>query len=334
MFRFISTKIFLILRLGIASGLAFVPATPLPGLLHFADFQSASFVPICEIQGTYFTSPYEGREVRTQGVVYADLEDSSRKGFFLQSENCDGNTRTSDGIFVYLGQSTDLVHPGDQVEVVATVQEYYSFTELITTPESLTVLSSGNPTPVPFELNPPFENKTANQYFESLEGMYVSLPEATVVGPTNVDDATWVVRSDLGIERVFRDDPNGTGEMVCIDDEGIYEINPEVKVGDRIRELSGALDFTAGVYCMLLISRPLVFPAYSIPPEDLPITRPTPGFTIGTYNLANLFDTFDDPLTDDPVLSTSEYQRRLGKHALTIHNRMGEPDFLAVQEAE
>jgi hypothetical protein len=50
--------------------------------------------------------------------------------------------------------------------------------------------------------------------------------------------------------------------------------------------------------------------------------------------LANLFDTFDDPLTDDPILSTSEFQRRLEKHALTIHDRLDEPDILAIQEAE
>jgi hypothetical protein len=47
-----------------------------------------------------------------------------------------------------------------------------------------------------------------------------------------------------------------------------------------------------------------------------------------------MFDTLDDPLTEDPVISLSEYQRRLRKHALAIGQEMGHPAILAVQEAE
>jgi hypothetical protein len=86
----------------------------------------------------------------------------------------------------------------------------------------VTVLSTGNPLPVPVDLDPPFDNAAAMAYFESLEGMYTQLDDAKVVGPTGKYDETFVVRSDLGIDRVFQDDPAGTGEIVAVDDSGNY----------------------------------------------------------------------------------------------------------------
>jgi predicted extracellular nuclease len=58
------------------------------------------------------------------------------------------------------------------------------------------------------------------------------------------------------------------------------------------------------------------------------------GFSIAAFNLANLFDTTDDPDTQDTVFSASEYQRRLQKRALAIHEALGEPEIVAVQEVE
>ncbi len=55
---------------------------------------------------------------------------------------------------------------------------------------------------------------------------------------------------------------------------------------------------------------------------------------LGTFNLSNLFDTNDDPVVDDTVLSAAEYQRRLQKRALAIQNAMGLPELIAVQEVE
>ncbi len=335
MFRFVWDEYLILTAVNKAIRcLAFLLTLSVPGAFHLVHLSGATFVPICKIQGAYFTSPYEGQELRTQGIVYADMDDQGKKGFFLQSENCDGDSATSDGIFVYLGEKIDIVTSGDQLEATGTIQEYYARTELVVTPESVTVISSGNQLPQSVELNPPFENEAADHYFESLEGMHVALPEVQVVGPTNNDGETWVVRSDTGIDRVFQGDPRGTGEVVGIDDEGLYQIYPQAKVGDHLQELTGGLDFTLGAYRMQLTKNPILYPLNEAPPiATIPVIAP-PQFSVGTYNLANLFDTNDDPLTDDSVLSTAEYYRHLRKYALTIHATMGEPDFLALQEAE
>ena len=79
-----------------------------------------------------------------------------------------------------------------------------------------------------------------------------------VVGPTDSRTDTWAIRDDLGLERVFRDDLLGTGEIVCIGGEGHYEIEPSAKVGDQIQGLTGVLDFSLGTYRMALLAQPIL----------------------------------------------------------------------------
>ena len=296
--------------------------------------------PICAIQSRAFDSPYAGKTVRTQGVVYADLDMTSRKGFFLQAEYCDADPLTSDGIFVYLGAKADAANPGDRVEVLGEAQEYYGMTRINAAPGDIRRLSSGNPLPAAHDLNPPFDNALSRRYFETLEGMYVKLDEALAVGPTGDSGQTWLVGADLGVRRVFPDDPAGSGEIVCADDGGLFEIDPQARVGDGVRGLSGALEYAMGVYCLELVTPPVLVPQLAAPaagPADAsPAIQGTEAFsfTAATFNLGGLFDTLDDPATQDTVLSSGEYQRRLQKRALAIHKVLGEPALLAVQEAE
>jgi predicted extracellular nuclease len=265
-------------------------------------------------------------------VVTADFDDSSQKGFFLQTENCDQNPATSDGIFVYLGERVDAVNVGDLVEVKGTVHEYYGLTEISASPSNIELISQGNPLPTAVELVPPFDNDQARAYFESLEGMLVTLEDARAVGPTDGRSDTWVIRNDLGLERVFQDDAFGTGEIICLGAEGHYKIDPPAKVGDRIQGVQGVLSFSLGTYRLSLLAQPTQIP------ESTPLLSveesTEPAFTFGTFNLNNLFDTLDDPAKDDDVLSGTEYHRKLEKLALTLHAGLGEPDFVAVQEVE
>jgi hypothetical protein len=334
----------------LAAAVCFLFASGSAALSHSLT-QDSSFTTTCQVQGSGFHSPYAGKSVRTKGVVYADLDQTSRRGFFIQTENCDGNQATSDGLFIYLGAAQDIVKPGDQVEVAGLVQEYFGRTEINAAPADVRILSPGQPLPLPVDLAPPFGNREAVSYLETLEGMYVKLADSRVVGPTDGDDQTWVVRADLGIDRVFPDDPAGTGAVVCVDDSGLYEVAPEAKVGDRVLDLYGSLDYSGGLYCMALAGRPSVWqsvqgldtsavrhqprlqPAGSIAAEEIAAPGGS-GFSIATFNLADLFDTVDDQANDDTVLSASEYQRRLQKRALAIHSALGEPEIIAVQEVE
>lgn len=297
-------------------------------------------IPICQLQGAGFSTPYQGQTVTTQGLVYADLDETAQRGFYLQADPCDGDPLTSDGIFVYLGQRLDVVQGGDLVEVTGIAGEYYGMTEVVAAPEDVLVLSSLNPLPLPVELDPPFANDQARLYFERHEAMRVGLAQAAVVGPTSADDETWVVSANLGLERVFHDDPLGTGELVCVDDQGLYEITPEAAVGDQALGLVGALDYSFGLYRLSLTESPTLLPG-SLPAGPTPVMRPgmplavdESAFTVATFNLENLFDTLDDPDTQDTVLSQAEYQRRLQKRALAIHADLAEPTLIAVQEVE
>ncbi len=287
---------------------------------------------ICQIQGDGFASPYVGEVVTIQGVVTADLDSSSKKGFFLQEENCDGDPATSDGVFIYLGAQGQFVDAGDRVEITGSVQEYFGLTEIVADYNDISVLSSGNKLPEAVDLNPPLDNDSALAYFEAIEGMYARLDDSLVVGPTNKYDETFVVRSDLGIERVFRDDPLGTGEVICVDDRGLFEITPPSAVGDRVMDLVGVVDYAFGLYRLQLVEAPTHLPAATV------ATSPTPpaslAFSFGTFNLENLFDRVDDPETEDSIPSQTRYERKLAKLALAIHQDLGEPTFLAIQEAE
>ena len=263
---------------------------------------AAPLAQICQIQGNGLSSPRYGQSLETQGVVTADFDDTSAKGFFIQDENCDPDPATSDGIFVYLDERLDLVSEGDLVEVSGTVAEYFGLTRIDAVPDGVDVLSQGHVLPTAVELQPPFDNEQARTYFESLEGMLVKLDEARAVGPTDSRSDTWVVRSDLGLERVFQDDPVGTGEVICVSADGYYEIQP-AKVGDQILGLQGVLDFSLGTYRVQLLAQPTQIPVQN----SFLVTGETSGsgFSFGTLNLDNLFDVTDDP-GDDPVLNPAE----------------------------
>jgi predicted extracellular nuclease len=298
-------------------------------------------VSICLIQGRDFSSPYTGNYISTRGIVHTDLDETWKHGFFMQDEDCDSDPATSDGIYVYLGDNGDVVDSGDYVEVSGTVQEYYGLTELNVSAGDVVKISSGNPLPAELDLTPPSNNDDSRVYFESVEGMFVKVDQALTVGPTNFsypfNYRTWLVRSDLGIERVFQDDPMGTGEIICVEDNGLFNISPDVSVGDTVEGLVGVLDYSYGVYCIQLVEEPVIIIS------TLDILYPEPmraedegifQFDVSTLNLWNLFDTEDDPNTEDSELGQAEYLRRLQKRALAIRDELGEPDIIAVQEVE
>ena len=122
---------------------------------------------IAEIQGTGATSPLDGDDVVTDGVVTALYPTGGFNGFYLQTPGTGGDTTdatpgASDGVFVY-GQSVDegLLAIGDHVEVTGTVAEYTqtvsgqtsSLTQVVPAPTP-TSSSSTTPRPPPRRSSP------------------------------------------------------------------------------------------------------------------------------------------------------------------------------------
>lgn len=286
---------------------------------------------IPEIQGNGFVNTIPSNlYIDTFGIVTADFQNEAKRGFFVQDPVGDGDPTTSDGIFVY--HYTYDVNVGDEVMLQGRVSEYYGMTEMYR--PYITILSSNNPLPDPVELNPPSNDYDSDVYYESLEGMLVSVSRMKVVAGTNEYGETAGVVAGTGINRVFQDDPAGTGELIFADDDGGCLIN--ARTGSFVRNLYGPLDYTYDEYKIL--------PRAEIPPEvypewwaesDLVLPRGlVSGFTVATYNMLNLFDEVNAPDKDDPIYSSEEVELLLSKHAIAIHDYLRMPDLIAVQEVE
>ncbi len=302
--------------------------------------QGEPLVPICKIQGKGFSSPYTGRRVRTRGVVYADWDQAAAKGFFLQASDCDRHSASSDGLFVFLGAQDQVVNAGDLVEAQGLVEEFFGLTELRAASQDVVVLSGGHALPEPVDLNPPFDPAEARRYFEALEGMRVALDTARVVGPTSRRSEAWVVRADLGLWRVFPDDPPGAGAIITLGAGGPHNV-PPVRVGEGLRQVRGALGYAHGVYQVLLAAAPDVDGSLAVRAQGgakrAPKSAEAAGInavTLATFNLENLFDLRDDPGREDPVPGPAAYSRQLAKLAQALHGPLGEPALVAVQEVE
>ncbi|GAB4524048.1 MAG: hypothetical protein Fur0018_07340 [Anaerolineales bacterium] len=293
--------------------------------------RATNIIPICAVQGNGTTSPYRGQTVTIEGLVTADFDQRPPKGFALQEPDCDSDPATSDGVFVSLGTSQDVVQPGDRVRVSGVVEEHYGLTHLAAAPADVAILSQGNVLPTPIPLTPAMNDD--EMYYEAREGMLVSLAQAAVIDPTDSRAETWLLPASLGLPRLFWDDSQGYAARLVLDDRGAFALSPEGRVGDAL-DFEGLLTFEGGAYHLQATSAPLLYPAGGAPPQGI---RPTSGraaFAFASFNLQNLFDPYDDPATDDTVPSTAEFHRRLEKHARLIHDLLGEPAFIAVQEVE
>jgi len=120
---------------------------------------------IQEIQGQGEDSPYNGQTVTTSGIVTASFTTGSTSAYFIQ----DG-TGPRSAIYVYDGNYSPEV--GDEVELTATVDEFFNLTELVDV-TSLTVLSSGNALPDPITVT------TAEANSENYESMLLIIEDAT-----------------------------------------------------------------------------------------------------------------------------------------------------------
>ncbi|HEY5731862.1 MAG TPA: ExeM/NucH family extracellular endonuclease [Anaerolineales bacterium] len=144
-----------------------------------------TLVKIHEVQGSGSASPLVGQTVAIEGIVVGDFQDSvgangDLNGFYVQEEDADadGDTATSEGIFVFQGSNPSVnVAIGDHVRVEGPVSEFNGLTE-ITSFSGVSVISSGNPLPTVTNLSLPAASPDA---FEAYEGMYVSFPQPLVI---------------------------------------------------------------------------------------------------------------------------------------------------------
>ncbi|ART63954.1 ExeM/NucH family extracellular endonuclease [Kushneria marisflavi] len=128
---------------------------------------------ISTLQGSTMSSERVGDEVSVEAIVTLDARDGL-EGFFLQEEDADqdNDELTSEGIFVYLPDSTSVadVAVGDRVRLTGTVEEYQGKTEL-TDVRSLEVTAQDQKLPTLTEVDLPIADKST---LAALESMRVS----------------------------------------------------------------------------------------------------------------------------------------------------------------
>lgn len=152
-----------------------------------AVLSAAGQTPICVIQGSGDTSPFNGQSVTTTGIVTGVFSGSGTiQGFFIEDPSCDANPATSNGLFVY-NPNTTGVAPGQRVSVSGTVIEFQGLTE-ITQVTGITVVGSGSVTPT--EVNLPI---AALADWERFEGMLIRFPQQLAV----TGNDTWAQYGEL-----------------------------------------------------------------------------------------------------------------------------------------
>lgn len=327
-------------NLQVASGdVALIDATGV-GTIQDDD---APFVRIYEIQGAGHLSEYDGRRVETEGVVTA----VDTNGFWMQDEAGDGNDATSDGIFVFTS-SAPAVAVGDKLTVSGTVDEFragaatnLTITEIV----SPTITKIGTGTVAPTVLGAggreaPTEvidndglavfdpEQDAIDFYESLEGMLVTIPDAQAVALTS-DGATWVVPdsgagvtglNDRGGITIADGDMNPERIQVYVDSGVLPGFAPTYDMGDQLGDVSGVVSYYGGNYEVIATSIQNAVAPGSPPDDTSALEGDATHLTIAAYNLENL--------------NASASAAKVGGLAADIVNNLNAPDIIGVEEIQ
>lgn len=208
---------------------------------------------IYEIQGQAAASPYANVIVTTSGIVTSLLPGTSQ-GYFIQ----DGDGAWN-GVFVY--DNVNLPAIGDEIQITATVSEYYELTE-IKTVTAYSVLSSGNALPAPAIVSTLAVND------EQFEGVLVKVVDAECVN----DDygyGMWQVN-------------DGTGASL-IHNNANFTFTPNL--GTRY-DVTGVLNYTFSEWKIELRMASDVSVHVSVDENNMAISRVYPNPVNATLNIS------------------------------------------------
>jgi len=310
---------------------------------------------IAQIQGASHTSSYNGKQVNgVLGVVTA----VGPNGYWIQSTTPDGDIATSEGLFVYTNNAVITVAVRDDVSIDGSISEYrpggganLTTTEL--TGSKATVLTSGNTLPVPVVLgvdrtapqqviegeNPPGINNVeyvealfrpatdAIDFYESLEGMLVTVRDAKVVGATkSFGEMTVVPGQNVdaistprgGVLYSGYDHPNAM--RVQVDDALLpYGAMPKASVGDSIPgDTVGVIDYSFNNPKLEVIETPVL--TLGGLRREITKTQSNNQLAVSTFNVENL-------APGDPQI---KFDRLAGQ----VVNNLKSPDIMGLEEIQ
>ncbi len=302
---------------------------------------------IYDIQGAGHRSAYVGQLVTTSGIVTA----VDNNGYYIQSQVGDGNRATSDAILVFTS-TAPTVRVGDLVNVSGTVAEFVggvgslSVTEL-TNPTNLTVVSQGNALPDAVVIGaggllPPsevidddgftsFDPETDGiDFYESMEGMRVTVETPQVVAATNEFGETYVVAS-MGVGAtglnsrggITLSDGDANPERLQIDaDSDLFAgYVPGHTQGDVLSNVTGIMNYAFSNYEVLVTEAVTVLQDAPAPTrETTTLVGDADHLTIASFNVENL-----DP-GDGAV--------KFNLLADEVRYALGAPDIIGLQEIQ
>uniref|UniRef100_A0A7C4L0D1 ExeM/NucH family extracellular endonuclease n=1 Tax=Bellilinea caldifistulae TaxID=360411 RepID=A0A7C4L0D1_9CHLR len=281
-------------------------------------------IPIYTIQGATESSPLEGDIVTTSGVVIGDFEGSdSLRGFYLQDPIGDNNPLTSDGIFVYRGDSADSVQIGQTVRVSGTVREAFGQTQLDLS--EMIILDSEFTSIQPISVSLPFSSSAEPERYE---GMLVRFDQTLTVTDTyflgRFGQVTLSSGGRLyqptqltlpGESAIFLQQANDLNRILLDDASQVQNPDPipfgrggqpltaenTLRSGDTISSLSGVMTYTWGGHSASPNAwriRPIGAMAADLPNFQPANQRPTEPpvmesrLRIASMNTYNYFNTF------------------------------------------
>lgn len=316
---------------------------------------------IHDIQGSAHLSPFRDQMVRTSGVVTAiDRTNNGApgtQGFWLQDPNADANDATSEAIFVFTGTTAGLPAIGDALDIIGIVRERSpgNATSNLTTTRlegaTFTILSSGNALPSATILGAGgrmaptgvIYNDAAGSlnagigdfdpvnegidFFESLEGMRVTVENASAISPTNGFNETWVL-PNLGAASAGKTARGGVllgqgddnPERIQVQwDSGVLPIagGPQAKVADRLGDVTGVMSYDFGNY-ELVLTQSVTVTDGGLRQETTSLTGTSTRVTIAEWNVENL----------DPGDS------KFPELARVFDQHLRSPDIVALQEIQ
>ncbi len=320
------------------------------------QFSEAQITPIYTIQGSGSSSGLTGSTVLTEGVVTASFQSANElDGFFMQDTLGDGNTLTSDGIFVYAPSAT-LVSPGDFIVVRGDVEEVFGLTRLNNI-DSLTILGS-NVNYGAVDISLPV---TAVDDLEAYEGMYVRFPQSLYVTdhynlgrygeiilssgnvlliPTNIvdpNDDPASGTSSTGISNVAtvtaQDDLNSRNQILIDDGSEVQNPNPipyinpadsTLRSGTSTDSIAGCLSYAYGKYRL----QPYPGPSFNYAPRPSVPALGGANIVVACFNVLNYWTTLGDRGADN----AAELVRQRDK--LVAAFEAMDADIVAIMELE
>lgn len=306
---------------------------------------------ISEIQGEGNTSPLVGHVVTVEGVLTFDARmKGGFAGFYLQQadDETDGNPETSEALFVFTRKKSGV--PGDRLRVTGTVKEFHGLTELA----NIQTIAACGSAPLP-------QAQTLTLLWpdalEPLENMRVTVARPLTVidswnlaryGELTLAAADQVISTEYmepGAQAAQIAERNRQQRLVLDDGRGMRQPSPipwppgglsgknTIRSGDKVRELSGVLDYRFGAWRVQPENPPVFEFVNTRPPAP---ARPTdPHARVMTMNLQNYFNGDGQgegfPTTRGAASALAlEIQHRRLVDAL----RRPDPDILAVTELE